>query len=155
MTPHLKPITILMADDDPEDCMLAERAFKQSRLANDLRFVHDGEELLQYLRRQDRYASPADAPLPGLLLLDLNMPRMSGMEALREIKSDSRLRRIPVVVLTTSQAEEDIYRTYDLGVSAFVTKPVSFTGLVSAITAMSAFYLEVVALPLEPDLPGT
>ena len=152
MNPQLKPITILMADDDAEDCLLARRAFDQSRLSNDLRFVHDGEELLQYLRRQDGYAPPAEAPLPGLLLLDLNMPRMSGMEALREIKSDPRLRRIPVIVLTTSQAEEDIYRTYDLGVSAFVTKPVSFTGLVAAITAMSAFYLEVVALPLESDL---
>lgn len=152
MNPQLKPITILMADDDAEDCLLAQRAFDQSRLSNDLRFVHDGEELLQYLRREQAYAPPAEAPVPGLLLLDLNMPRMSGMEALREIKADPRLRRIPIVVLTTSQAEEDIYRTYDLGVSAFVTKPVSFAGLVTAITAMSAFYLEVVALPLEPDM---
>lgn len=148
---RLKPITIVMADDDAEDCMLAERAFGQSRLSNDLRFVHDGEELLHYLRRENQYAHPVDAPLPGLILLDLNMPRKSGMEALAEIKGDPRLRRIPIIILTTSQAEEDIYRSYDLGVSAFVTKPVSFGDLVRTISAMGEFYLEVVALPLDDD----
>lgn len=151
MKQQLRPITILMADDDHEDCLLAQRAFAQSRLANDLRFVHDGEELLQYLNHQEPFAAPGESPTPGLILLDLNMPRMSGLEALRAIKANDRLRRIPVIVLTTSEAEEDIYRSYDLGVSAFVTKPVSFSRLVAAINAMSAFYLEVVALPLEFD----
>ena len=109
-----KPITILMADDDPDDRQLTQEAFEESRLANDLRFVEDGEELLDYLNRRGKYADPAQAPRPGLILLDLNMPRKDGREALQEIKADPDLRRIRVVVMTTSKAEEDIFRTYDL-----------------------------------------
>src|SRR5207245_2673712 len=140
-------ITILMADDDADDRMMAREALEECRLANDLRFVEDGVELLAYLRRQGRYAAPGAAPRPGLLLLDLNMPRMDGREALREIKADPSLRRIPVVVMTTSKAEEDIYRTYDLGVSSYVTKPVSFEGLVDVMKAIGRYWLEIVALP--------
>jgi CheY-like chemotaxis protein len=142
-----RPITILLADDDPDDRMLARDALDESRLANDLHEVLDGEELLEYLRRQGRYADPASAPRPGLILLDLNMPRKDGREALREIKADPDLRSIPVVVLTTSQAEEDIYRTYDLGVSSFITKPVSFEGLVAVMKALGRYWFEIVELP--------
>lgn len=146
------PITILLADDDADDRMLAQEALAESRLANDLRFVEDGEELLDYLHRRGKYADPATSPRPGLILLDLNMPRKDGREALREIKSVPHLRQIPVVVLTTSKAEEDIYRTYDLGVNSFVTKPVTFDGLVSVMKTLGRYWFEIVELPL--DKPG-
>lgn len=141
-----RSVTILIADDDPEDRMLAEDALVESRLANDVRFVEDGEELLEYLRGYGRYAPPAHAPRPGIILLDLNMPRKDGREALREIKSDSDLRRIPIVVLTTSKAEEDIYRTYDLGVNSFITKPVTFDALVQVMRALGEYWFEIVEL---------
>jgi CheY-like chemotaxis protein len=145
---HGRPIVILLADDDEEDRMLAADALHASRVANDLRFVEDGEELLEYLYRRGRYAT-AEAPTPGLILLDLNMPRKDGREALREIKADPDLRRIPVVVLTTSKAEEDIYRTYDLGANSFITKPVSFDGLVAVMRDIGRYWIEIVELP--PD----
>ena len=145
MTPT-RPITILLADDDADDRMLARDALAESRLANDLRFVEDGEDLMDYLRRRGKYAS-ADAPRPGLILLDLNMPRKDGREALREIKGDASLRHIPIVVLTTSKAEEDIYRSYDLGVNSFITKPVTFEGLVSVMKALGRYWFEIVELP--------
>jgi CheY-like chemotaxis protein len=145
--PPVKPITILLADDDADDRMLAREALAESRLANDLRFVEDGEELIEYLMRRGRYADPQSSPRPGLILLDLNMPRKDGREALREIKSDPSLRQIPVVVLTTSKAEEDIYRTYDLGVNSFVTKPVTFEGLVAVMRTLGRYWFEIVELP--------
>lgn len=147
-----RPIVILLADDDEEDRMLAAEALAESRVVNDLRFVQDGDELLDYLYRRDRYAPPASAPAPGLILLDLNMPRKDGREALREIKADPNLRRIPVVVLTTSKAEEDIYRTYDLGANSFITKPVSFDGLVTVMRDIGRYWIEIVELP--PDHLG-
>src|SRR6478752_583232 len=113
MRPDTKPIVILLADDDEEDRMLTCDALAESHLLNEIYCVEDGEELMDYLRREGKYAPPALAPVPGLILLDLNMPRKDGREALREIKADPVLRKIPVVVLTTSKAEEDIYRTYD------------------------------------------
>jgi CheY-like chemotaxis protein len=136
-----------MADDDEEDCMLVRDALKASRLANDIRFVHDGEELMAYLRGEGRFAEPEAAPTPGLILLDLNMPRKDGREALAEIKSDPALRKIPVVVLTTSQAEEDICRTYDLGVNSYVTKPVTFASLVDLMRVLGTYWFEIVELP--------
>ena len=136
-----------MADDDEEDCMLTKEALEESRLANDLRFVGDGEELMDYLRRRGRYAAPNDAPRPGLILLDLNMPKKDGREALKEIKADPELRRIPIVVLTTSKAEEDIYRSYDLGVNSFIIKPVSFEGLVEVMTTLARYWFQIVKLP--------
>lgn len=141
------PITILLADDDADDRMLTRDALAESRLANDLRFVEDGEQLMAYLRREDRFASPEASPRPGLILLDLNMPRKDGREALREIKGDPNLRSIPIVVLTTSKAEEDIYRTYDLGVNSFITKPVTFDGLVSVMRGLGRYWFEIVELP--------
>ena len=142
-----QPITILMADDDADDRLLARDALQESRLSNDLRFVSDGEELLDYLLRRGRYAPPADAPTPGLILLDLNMPRKDGREALGEIKSHPSLRRIPVVVFTTSKADDDISRSYDLGVNSYVTKPVTFEALVSLMQALESYWIELVELP--------
>jgi CheY-like chemotaxis protein len=142
-----KSITILLADDDADDRMMAAEALEESRLANDLRFVEDGEELIDYLRHQGKYQAADSAPRPGLILLDLNMPKMDGREALREIKADPELRSIPVVVLTTSKAEEDIYRTYDLGVNSFITKPVNFEQLVIVMKALGKYWFEIVELP--------
>ena len=149
MNANARPIVILLADDDEEDRMLAGNALEESRVVNDLRFVEDGEELLDYLYHRGRYSEPGTSPTPGLILLDLNMPRKDGREALKEIKADSDLRRIPVVVLTTSKAEEDIYRTYDLGANSFITKPVSFEGLVSVMRDIGRYWIEIVELP--PD----
>ncbi|MBA3531450.1 MAG: response regulator [Ardenticatenales bacterium] len=149
MSSARKPITILLADDDPEDRMLAKDAFEEGRLVNDLRFVTDGEELMDYLHQRGNFADPKNSPVPGLILLDLNMPRKDGREALQEIKSDPNLRRIPVVVLTTSKAEEDIFRTYDLGVSSFITKPVTFESLVDILKTLVKYWFEIVELPSE------
>jgi CheY-like chemotaxis protein len=142
-----KPITILMADDDDEDRMMTKKAWDNSRLANDLRFVEDGEELMEYLGRRGEYADPASSPRPGLILLDLNMPKMDGREALREIKSTPELRRIPIVVLTTSKAEEDIFRSYDLGANSFISKPVTFDRLVAIIQQIGTYWFELVETP--------
>ena len=142
------PITILMADDDEEDCMLVKDAWQESRLANDLRFVADGEELMDYLHHRGTFSSQTDSPRPGLILLDLNMPRKDGREALKEIKADVSLRQLPIVVLTTSKAEEDIVRAYDLGVSGFIIKPVTFESLVDAVTTLDKYWFEIVELPL-------
>ena len=142
-----KMITILLADDDPDDRKLTQDAFTENRLANVLHCVEDGEELMEYLRHQGRYADQKNAPLPGLILLDFNMPRKDGREALKEIKADPELRRIPIVVLTTSKAEEDILRTYDLGVNSYVTKPVTFKSLVELIKILGRYWFEVVELP--------
>jgi CheY-like chemotaxis protein len=147
MSPVPRPITILLADDDADDRVLAQDALKESRLANDLRFVENGEELMNYLMRRGPYENPEASPTPGLILLDLNMPRKDGREALREIKSNPELRSIPVVVLTTSKAEEDIYRSYDLGVNSFITKPVTFDGLVNVMRALGKYWFEIVELP--------
>ena len=144
-----KPITILLADDDEDDRMMGREALEESKLANDLHMVEDGEELLDYLYRRGRYSDPATSPRPGLILLDLNMPRKDGREALKEIKADPELRQIPVVVLTTSKAEEDIFRTYDLGVNSFITKPVSFEGLVNVMKSLAHYWFTIVKLPVE------
>src|SRR5690348_17387882 len=149
MTKSAKPITILMADDDPDDRQLTKDAFAESRLANDLRFVEDGEELMDYLKRRGRYSDPAASPRPGLILLDLNMPKKDGREALQEIKADPALKNIRVVVLTTSKAEEDIFRTYDLSAASYITKPVTFEQLVEVVKTLGKYWLEIVELPGE------
>jgi CheY-like chemotaxis protein len=141
------PIVILMADDDPDDRMLAQDAWEENRLANDLHFVEDGEQLMAYLHRRDGYSHLATSPLPGLILLDLNMPKKDGREALAEIKADPSLRRIPIVILTTSKAEEDILRTYDLGVNSFITKPVTFEALVEIMGTLAKYWFQIVKLP--------
>ena len=149
MNDYGNPITILMADDDQDDRMLTKDALQEAPLANDLRFVEDGEELMDYLHRRGKYAEPGSSPRPGLILLDLNMPKKDGREALKEIKAAADLRRIPIVVLTTSKADEDIYQTYDLGVSSFVTKPVSFDSLVDIMKTLAKYWFEIVELPPE------
>ena len=140
-------IKILMADDDPDDRLMTKEALDEARLANELYFVEDGEELMDFLHHRGNYADPVVSPRPGLILLDLNMPKKDGREALAEIKADPDLRQIPIVVLTTSRAEEDIYRTYDLGVNSFITKPVSFEGLVDIIKGLAIYWFEIVKLP--------
>ncbi|HHH28683.1 MAG TPA: response regulator [Polyangiaceae bacterium] len=142
-------LTVLMADDDADDRMFAKKAWDKSRIANELRFVVDGEELMDYLHRRGPYADPASSPRPGLILLDLNMPKKDGREALAEIKADPELRTIPIVVLTTSKAEEDILRTYDLGVNSFITKPVTFDSLVETIRMLGEYWFTIVRLPTQ------
>lgn len=143
-----KPITILMADDDEEDRDLTREALERAHLTNEVRFVGDGQELLDYLRHEGPYSEPGnDAPTPGIILLDLNMPKKDGREALAEIKADARLKTIPVVVLTTSRDEEDVVRSYDLGVNSFITKPVTFGSLVDVMGAWGRYWFEIVELP--------
>jgi len=147
MSTHSQPITILMAEDDPDDQLLVREAFHESRLANDLVFVQDGVELINYLRKQGRYANLSGLPTPDLILLDLNMPRKDGREALEEIKADPDLRRIPVVVLATSADEEDILRSYDIGASGYITKPVTFDSLVETVKVLGEYWIQIVWLP--------
>lgn len=143
------PVHILIADDDPDDCLLTCEAFKECQVANPLHFVHNGEELMDYLKRRPPYTDDKQHPLPGLILLDLNMPLKDGREALIEINADKQLRAIPVVILTTSSAEEDIVHSYQAGGSSFITKPVSFSGLLKVVKALSHYWLEIVKLPVD------
>ncbi len=140
-------IVILMAEDDPDDRLLSMEALEEAHLVNELYFVEDGEELLDYLNRRGKYQDEKQSPRPGLILLDLNMPRKDGREALEEIKADANLRTIPIVVLTTSKAEEDILRSYDLGVSGYITKPVSFDDLIGVMKTLGKYWFEIVELP--------
>lgn len=142
-----KPVVILMAEDDADDRLLSKEALDEAHLANDLYFVEDGEELVDYLMRKGKYTDTSQAPRPGLILLDLNMPRKDGREALKEIKENADLRCIPVVVLTTSKAEEDILRSYELGVSGYITKPVTMEGLIGVMKALGRYWFEIVELP--------
>ncbi len=144
-----RAVTILLADDDEDDRLMTRDALRDARLHNDLRIAIDGVDLMNYLRRRGRHENPSDSPRPGLILLDLNMPRMDGREALAEIKNAPEFRAIPVVVLTTSKAEEDVVRSYDLGVNSFITKPVTFLGLVEVMKVFSRYWMEIVDLP--PD----
>ncbi len=143
-------IPILVADDDVDDCEMIKDALKESRLLNELHFVRDGEELMAYLNHRGKYEDKGKYPLPGLILLDLNMPKKDGREALKEIKGNERLRQIPVVVLTTSRAEEDVFRTYNLGVNSFITKPVAFEALVQIMKDLGRYWFEIVELPETP-----
>jgi len=147
MKPQGKGITILLAEDDADDRLLVREALAEGRVVNELRCVEDGEELIDYLRRRGRYADPEESPRPGLVLLDLNMPRKDGREALREIKGDPDLKRIPVVVMTTSKAEEDIFSSYDLGANSYITKPVTFERLVELMKVLGRYWIEFVELP--------
>jgi CheY-like chemotaxis protein len=140
-------IIILMADDDEDDILLTQKALKQGKLLNELHCVRDGEELLDYLFHRGAYSEPASAPRPGVILLDLNMPRKDGREALKEIKEHPDLKDIPIVVFTTSKAEEDVYRSYKLGVNSFVTKPVTFERLIEVMQMLGKYWFEIVTLP--------
>ncbi len=147
MNKNAMPITILMADDDEDDRRLTHEALEEGRLINDIRFVDNGEELMEYLRKQGKYAPPAEAPRPGLILLDLNMPRKDGRTVLKELKSDPELRQIPVIVLTTSKADEDVFKSYDLGVNSYIVKPVTFEALVDILQTLEKYWFEIVELP--------
>ena len=147
----LKQCLILMADDDPDDRLLVRDALGEcepsAKIAERMRFVNDGEDLMDYLLRRGRHSDPSASPRPDLILLDLNMPRKDGREALREIRADGELRDIPVVVFTTSRAETDIKLVYGLGANSFVTKPVSFESLVNTLSVLSRYWLGIVELP--------
>jgi CheY-like chemotaxis protein len=145
---HKIPITILICDDDEDDRLLTKQALEDAHISNDLRFVDDGEQLLDYLYQRGAYAGEmGKAPRPGLILLDLNMPKVDGREALKVIKGDKTLHDIPVVVLSTSRLDQDIVRSYQLGVNSFITKPVTFAGLVDAMNVLGRYWLEIVELP--------
>lgn len=146
MHKHNDPMVILMADDDDDDFMLTHKALKASKLVNELIRVSDGEELLDYLLAKGKYEN-TEVKRPGIILLDLNMPRKDGREALKEIKEHDNLRDIPIVVFTTSKAEEDVYRTYQLGVNSFITKPVTFNNLLDVMTSLGRYWFEIVELP--------
>ncbi|HVE56092.1 MAG TPA: response regulator [Pyrinomonadaceae bacterium] len=144
MKQNTKTITILLADDDADDRLLVREAFEENHLLNIMDTVEDGEELMDYLYRRGKYS---EAARPSMILLDLNMPRKSGLEALREIREDADLRSIPVVVLTTSKAEEDIIRSYELGVNSFIVKPVTFESLVELVKTLGRYWFQIVELP--------
>jgi CheY-like chemotaxis protein len=148
MNPVPKANVILMADDDDDDRLLTRDAVAEAGLDGDLHFVANGEELLDYLCRRGKYQQPASSPRPGLILLDLNMPLKDGREALREIRADPELRRIPVVVLTTSKADTDIGAIYDLGANSFISKPFQFEALVSVMKSLSQYWFRTVELPV-------
>ena len=151
--PNKIPITILICDDDEDDRLLTRQALEDAHVSNTVKFVEDGEQLLDYLYQRGEYAGETGkAPRPGLILLDLNMPNMDGREALKVIKGDDSLRDIPVVVLSTSALDEDIVRSYKLGVNSFITKPVTFSGFVEAMNVLGRYWLEIVELPPTPDL---
>ncbi|MBB6462438.1 response regulator [Flammeovirga kamogawensis] len=141
------PMTILYADDDPEDRMLTQEAFEESKLASNLIFVEDGEELMEYLNHKGKFSDKEKYPKPDLILLDLNMPKKDGRECLKEIKLDDSLKKIPVVVLTTSNDEEDVLKTYNLGVSSFITKPVTFDSMVDIVKSLNQYWFQIVRLP--------
>jgi CheY-like chemotaxis protein len=144
-----QPILILMADDDEDDILLTEKALKKGKLLNSLHSVRDGEELLDYLLHRGEYTDTSTSPRPGIVLLDLNMPKKDGREALKEIKAHADLQDIPIVVFTTSKAEEDIYRSYKLGVNSFITKPVTFDSLIEVMQTLGKYWFEIVSLPTD------
>jgi CheY-like chemotaxis protein len=142
-----EPIDVLLVEDDEGDVLMTKEAFEYYKIGNRLHVVTDGEQALQFVRRTGRFA---DAPRPGLILLDVNLPRFSGLEVLAELKGDPDLRVIPVVMLTTSQAEEDILRSYQLHANAYVSKPVDFEHFIDAIRQIDDFFLTLVKLPPLP-----
>jgi two-component system, response regulator len=147
MNDKAKPIVILMAEDDADDRLLLKDALTESQSEAEMRFVENGEELMDYLARRGKYQQADNAPRPRLIILDLNMPRKDGREALREIKSNSELRSIPVVVLTTSGAETDIEKIYELGANSFIVKPVQFEQLVNLMRLLGQYWFGAVKLP--------
>jgi len=139
-------IEILLIEDNPGDVRLTKEALKEGKVLNNLNVVEDGEEALKFLYRQDKYQN---APRPDLILLDLNLPRKDGREVMAKLKADMTLKRIPIVVLTTSQAEQDIIESYELGVNCYITKPVDLDQFLDVVKSIEDFWLTVVTLPLE------
>ncbi len=151
MEKELKTITILVAEDDDDDYLLIHDALEEAKLINNLKWVKNGEDLLDYLFRRGDYTDPQKSPRPGIILLDLNMPKKDGREALKEIKSEPTLKTIPVIVLTTSKTEEDILRSYELGVNSFIRKPVEFEQFVEAVKVLGLYWFSIVELPTIED----
>ena len=147
MTAPPKPNIILMAEDDSDDRLLAQDALTESGLGTEVRFVEDGVQLMDYLKHRNKFNGSGSSPRPGLIILDLNMPKKDGREALQEIKADAELRKIPVVVLTTSTADLDILRVYELGANSFITKPTAFDSLVGVMRSIGQYWFNVVVLP--------
>jgi CheY-like chemotaxis protein len=141
--------TILIAEDSDDDFLATERAFRKSGLANPIRRCTNGDQVLDYLYRRGEFSDPVKSPRPGIVLLDLNLPGTDGREVLRVVKSDHNLHKIPVIVLTTSDAERDIERCYDAGANSYVKKPVDMQGFVLAITRLQEYWFEVAVLPKE------
>ena len=140
-------IPVLLVEDDPEDVEITERAFKKARIANPLHVVRDGEEAMEFLGHTGRYADPKEAPRPGLVLLDLNLPRLDGREVLQRIRQNPALRRIPVVVLTTSSEEADVLGCYDIGANTYITKPVEFDNFLEAVVTIGEYWLCIARIP--------
>ena len=138
------PIEILLVEDDPDDVLLTRKALDEGRMLNNLHVVRDGVEAMEFLYQRGQYS---DAPRPGIVLLDLNMPRKDGREVLAEVKSDEHLKSIPIIVLTTSEAEQDILKSYNLHANAYVPKPVDPDEFVRVIRSFDTFWLSVVKLP--------
>ena len=147
--PH-EPFVVLMAEDDEHDILATRRAWKKHHISNPLYIVNDGEECLDFLHRRGKYGEPGTAPRPGILLLDIRMPKMDGLAVLKQIRQDEQLRRLPVVILTTSRAEEDRLRSYDLGANAYIVKPVGFNNFSDAVRTINLFW-QLVDLPERGD----
>lgn len=139
-----RELIILLADDDEDDRLMTKEALEEARLLNELRFVSDGKDLMDYLHHRGQYADEKRFPLPGLILLDLNMPNKDGRQALKEIKADPVLNNIPIIVLTASKEDKDIIRSYDLGIISYITKPVTFAGLVEVMKSLQQYQLNIV-----------
>lgn len=142
-----KRVVLLMAEDDDDDFNLAKDALQEVRIANQLQRVNNGEELIEYLEGKAKYSDRSTSPLPNIIFLDLNMPKMDGREALAMIEKKAIHRQIPIVIMTTSQAEQDIFETYKLGANSYVRKPVSFAGLVDVMKSIGNYWFTVVELP--------
>lgn len=146
-----RSVVILIAEDDDDDFFLAQEAFEEYNLANEIHRVKNGEELINYLKHRGPYEQPTTSPSPVLILLDLNMPRMDGREALKAIKSDPNLRKIPVVIMTVSREEEDVIRSYELGANSYIRKPVRFSEMIEIIKTMGKYWFEIVELPSQEE----
>jgi len=141
------PAVVLLAEDNPAEQNLTRRAFREAQVECDLRIVSDGEEALQYLHRQGRYADPGLSPMPSILLLDLNMPRLDGRQVLQRLKQDPELQALPVIVLTTSGAEQDVARSYELGCNSFIQKPFELQEFMEVLASLRNYWLHLVTLP--------
>ncbi|MBI3608110.1 MAG: response regulator [Nitrospirae bacterium] len=147
MVNHLQPVTILLVEDNLQDIEITRRAFAKGRVRNDLMVVRDGEEALDYLHHRGKFHDPATSPRPGMILLDLNLPKVGGLEVLQQIKQDDHLKTIPVIVLTVSQREEDVVRSYDLGVNTYIQKPVEFDSFMRVVNAVHEYWILIATLP--------
>jgi CheY-like chemotaxis protein len=144
---NFKPVKILLVEDNVQDIEITQRAFAKGRVRNELTVVRDGEEAIDYLYHRGKYQDPATSPRPGMILLDLNLPKVGGLEVLQQIKKDDQLKQIPVIVLTVSQREEDVVRSYDLGVNTYIQKPVEFDNFMRVVNAVHEYWILIATLP--------